>query len=57
MKKKAALRYKTRNTTGGGVEVVELSEVEEKILCLMGGERFATGDINLAIDPFEVGSF
>ncbi|XP_045498068.1 uncharacterized protein LOC123696098 [Colias croceus] len=55
VKKKAALRYRARNKTGGGCEsVVELSEVEEKILTLMGGEGFAIGDRHLEINPFEV---
>ncbi|CAG4993668.1 unnamed protein product [Colias eurytheme] len=54
VKKKAALRYRARNKTGGGCEsVVELSEVEEKILTLMGGEGFAIGDRHLEINPFE----
>ncbi|CAK1597958.1 unnamed protein product [Parnassius mnemosyne] len=52
VKKKGALRFRTRNKTGGGKEVVELSEIEEKILALMGGESFATGDRHLEINPF-----
>lgn len=55
VKKKAALRAAATRRTGGGVEeVVDISEVEERIIFLMGGESFASGDRHLAIDPFSV---
>ncbi|XP_069364174.1 uncharacterized protein [Maniola hyperantus] len=53
VKKKSALRYRARNKTGVGAEVVELNDVEETILSLMGGESFGTGDRHLEINPFE----
>ncbi|CAK1591806.1 unnamed protein product [Parnassius mnemosyne] len=53
VKKKGALRFRTKNKTGGGAEVVELSGVEERILTLLGGESFAIGDRHLEINPFE----
>lgn len=42
--------------TGGGVDVdvVELSDLEKRILNISGGLSFATGDRNLAINPFPV---
>lgn len=55
VKKKAAARAAARRRTGGGVEdVAELSTVEERILSIMGGENFATGDAHLGIQPFHV---
>ncbi|XP_069364388.1 uncharacterized protein [Maniola hyperantus] len=53
VKKKGALRYRARNKTGGEAEAVELNELEEKILLIMGGESFATGHRHLEINPFE----
>ena len=44
-------------TDGEDEEVVELTEVEERILSLMGGEAIAVGDKHLGIDPLEVNLF
>ncbi|KAL4702670.1 hypothetical protein ACJJTC_007101 [Scirpophaga incertulas] len=53
IKKKVAARSAARRRTGGGVEdVVELSELEERIVALCGGEGFSVGDSHLAIEPF-----
>ncbi|KAL0838601.1 hypothetical protein ABMA28_016691 [Loxostege sticticalis] len=53
IKKKVAARSAARHWTGGGVEdVVELSELEERIVALCGGEGFSTGDTHLGIQPF-----
>lgn len=55
MKKKAAARNAARRRTGGGCEeVAELTEVEERILSIMGGESFATGDGHLRINFIDV---
>ncbi|KAJ8727869.1 hypothetical protein PYW08_016254 [Mythimna loreyi] len=44
-----------RRRTGGGVEdEVELSELEERVVALCGGESFSTGDAHLGIQPFPV---
>ncbi|KAL0878630.1 hypothetical protein ABMA27_003705 [Loxostege sticticalis] len=54
-KKKVAARSAARRRTGGGVEdVVELSELEERIVALCGGEGFSTGDTHLGIQPFPI---
>ncbi|KAL0830010.1 hypothetical protein ABMA28_003468 [Loxostege sticticalis] len=55
--KKVAARSAARRRTGGGVEdVVELSELEERIVALCGGEGFSTGDTHLGIQPFPLRS-
>ncbi|KAL0810555.1 hypothetical protein ABMA28_010675 [Loxostege sticticalis] len=55
IKKKVAARSAARRRTGGGVEdVVELSELEERIVALCGGEGFSTGDTHLGIQPFPI---
>ncbi|CAG4945943.1 unnamed protein product [Parnassius apollo] len=53
VKKKAALRFRAKNKTGGRAEVVELTDLEERILTLMGGESFAIGNRQIEINPFE----
>ncbi|XP_037297995.1 uncharacterized protein LOC119190340 [Manduca sexta] len=54
IKKKAALRAAARRRTGGGnVEVLELNGIEERIVALMGGGGFATGDVHLQIPVFD----
>ncbi|RVE47642.1 hypothetical protein evm_007739 [Chilo suppressalis] len=46
IKKKVAARSAARRRTGGGVEdEIELSELEERIVALCGGEGFSTGDL------------
>ncbi|KAJ8720521.1 hypothetical protein PYW08_005986 [Mythimna loreyi] len=53
IKKKVAARSAARRRTGGGVEdEVELSELEERVVALCGGESFSTGDAHLGIQPF-----
>ncbi|KAJ8720548.1 hypothetical protein PYW08_006013 [Mythimna loreyi] len=53
IKKKVAARSAARRRTGGGVEdEVELSELEERVVALCGGESFSTGDALLGIQPF-----
>ncbi|KAJ8706725.1 hypothetical protein PYW07_012803 [Mythimna separata] len=53
IKKKVAARSAARRRTGGGVEdEVELSELEERIVALCGGESFSTEDTHLGIQPF-----
>lgn len=36
---------------------VELSELEERVVALCGGESFASGDAHLGIQPFPVRKF
>ncbi|KAJ8725933.1 hypothetical protein PYW08_004116 [Mythimna loreyi] len=55
IKKKVAAHSAARRRTGGGVEdEVELSELEERVVALCGGESFSTGDAHLGIQPFPV---
>ncbi|RVE53079.1 hypothetical protein evm_002176 [Chilo suppressalis] len=52
-----ALRNAARRRTGGGIEnVPELTEIEERILILMGGDGFACGDAHLRIERFQPSS-
>ncbi|GBP72923.1 hypothetical protein EVAR_41139_1 [Eumeta japonica] len=51
-KKKGVARVIARRNAGGGVG--ELTEVEERIVTLLGGEYFATGDIHLRIHLFDI---
>ncbi|XP_045449953.1 uncharacterized protein LOC123668870 [Melitaea cinxia] len=55
-KRKANIAQTAMQRTGGGVDVdvVELSDLEKRILTISGGLSFATGDRNLAINPFHV---
>ncbi|KAJ8721035.1 hypothetical protein PYW08_006500 [Mythimna loreyi] len=53
IKKKVAAHSAARRRTGGGVEdEVELSELEERVVALCGGESYSTGDAHLGIQPF-----
>ncbi|XP_047518808.1 uncharacterized protein LOC125058710 isoform X2 [Pieris napi] len=53
VKKKAAIRTGQRRQTGGGIaEIVHLTEWEERIISLMGGDRFYDGDPSLRVHPF-----
>ncbi|XP_048488221.1 uncharacterized protein LOC125488488 isoform X1 [Plutella xylostella] len=54
VKKKAAVRAAARRNTGGGpeVDVIELSEAEERIVVLCGGETFGTGNAHSGIHLF-----
>ncbi|RVE44230.1 hypothetical protein evm_011129 [Chilo suppressalis] len=57
VKKKVALRNAARRRTGGGIEnVPEITEIEERILILMGGDGFACGDAHLRIELFQPSS-
>ncbi|KAJ8703983.1 hypothetical protein PYW07_013277 [Mythimna separata] len=53
IKKKVAARAAARHRTDGGLEdeLLELSEVEERIVALCCGENLSTGDAHLGIQP------
>ncbi|CAF4947573.1 unnamed protein product [Pieris macdunnoughi] len=53
VKKKAAIRTGQRRQTGCVIaEIVHLTEWEERIISLMGSDRFYDGDPSLRVHPF-----
>lgn len=52
LKRQCQQRVQSLRHTGGGVDMLpELSQLDHRLVAVMGGFSFATGDRGLAVDP------